>query len=83
MAEHMPEHLEEIEYEGLSPNAGLGVCVFGRRTAKKQSSDTGDRTGQHGSRCAGESFRKIKDPEREQEAKRGMVAVGKNEVTQR
>ncbi|KAI1796646.1 mitochondrial carrier [Ganoderma leucocontextum] len=25
MAEHMPEHLEEIEYEGLSPNAGLGV----------------------------------------------------------
>ena len=82
MAEHMPEHLEEIEYEGLSPNAGLGVCVFGRRTAKKQSSDTGDRTGQHGSRCPGESFRKI-NTSLSKKRGGGMGAVRGNDVTQR
>ena len=41
----MPEHLEEIEYEGLSPNAGLGVRFPESYEAKEYNTDTGDATG--------------------------------------
>ena len=51
----MPEHLEEIEYEGLSPNAGLGVRFPESYGAKEYSTDTEDVTGQHGCRSSGKS----------------------------